>query len=226
MTIALLNAVILTIVTRTSRPSLTSCRTSERAGSPLPFLLPHDPSTLGTGPLSDLLEVSNRRHSVFNRAPLLTHWRLHRAGLSSFSDRYFCQSSDKFSHIRSSKSIRMSLFAQTDVQTERPQLLSICGFEYKAVTVAVHHLLLLSRISSLWSTHSTLPVSPFSLFPQGLVRAPHFFFKGVFVFSEHTAQSPFCFGSSGHRDCVASLQVAHEPLPPPLFLFEVALICP
>ena len=33
------------IVTRTSKPSLTSCRTSERTGSHLPFLLPHDPAT-------------------------------------------------------------------------------------------------------------------------------------------------------------------------------------
>ena len=54
------------IVTRTSRPSLTSCRTSELTGRLLPFLLPHDPATLGTGSHSDLPGVPNRRHSVFN----------------------------------------------------------------------------------------------------------------------------------------------------------------
>ena len=66
------------IFTRKSKPSLTSCRTSERTGSPLPFLLPHDPSILGTRSLS------NRRPSTS-----LAQRRPHRAGLSSSSDRYF-----------------------------------------------------------------------------------------------------------------------------------------
>ena len=41
------------IVTRTSRPSLTSFRTSELTTSPLPFISPHDPAVLGTKTHSD-----------------------------------------------------------------------------------------------------------------------------------------------------------------------------
>ena len=37
------------ILTRTSRPSLTLCRTTELPRSHLPFPSPHDPATLGTG---------------------------------------------------------------------------------------------------------------------------------------------------------------------------------
>ena len=72
------------ILTRTSRPSLTLCRTTERPGSHLPFPLPDYAAALGTGSHSDLREVPNRRHSVINRAHLWTRWRFHRAGLFLF----------------------------------------------------------------------------------------------------------------------------------------------
>ena len=49
------------IVTRNSRPSLTSCRTTELTGSHLPFLSPHGPATLGTRSLSDFSPSSQCR---------------------------------------------------------------------------------------------------------------------------------------------------------------------
>ena len=71
-------------------------------------------------------------------APFRAQWRLHRAELSSFSDRYLCQSSDKSCHTYSSKSIRMSLcchsLAQTDVNTETPCNAFISSRENRSAT--------------------------------------------------------------------------------------------
>ena len=97
-------------------------------------------------------------------------------------------------------------------------MLSICDFEYKAVTIADLHLTL-SRIFSSWSTQSTLLVSPYNFLKvfvwiqrlsvlalyhlphlvHDVVWALHFFFIGVYIciFPEHAAQFPLCFGSSG-----------------------------
>ena len=170
-------------------PNLLALTMRVRGGwtTELPFPSPHDPATLGTGSHSDLPEVPNRRNSAFNRSPLWTQWRFHRAGPPSFSDAYFCHSSNESFHTSSSNSVRMSLcchyLAQTDVSTQtlcsafifsrknhsatKFITPSICGFEYKAVTVTDIHLHLVFRIFSSWSTHSTLLVPHYSLLLQG-----------------------------------------------------------
>ena len=106
---------------------------------------------------------------------------LHKAGLSPPSDRYFCPSSDKSSHIRPSMSFRMSLYchslAQAGVSTETPCstfissrenhsatkfiMGSICGIECRGTLVTDLVPLLLPRTVLFWSTHSTLFVSPY-----------------------------------------------------------------
>ena len=168
------------IVTRTSRLSLTSCRTSELTGSLLPFLSPYDTATLGRDLIQIYLKFPTEDTLYSIRAPLWTQWRHHRAGLSSFSDRYFCHFSDKSFHTWSSKWIRMSLYchylAQTDVNTQT--LCKAFGhkvhyafhlrLEYRVVTITDLHLHLVSRIFSSWSTHSTLRVSLYPSFLQSL----------------------------------------------------------
>ena len=69
---------------------------------------------------------------------------------------------------RQSRSYGHSL-AQTDTLQHLHLLKGpICGSECIAVTIADLHLLLLSRFFSFWTTHSTLPASPYSFFLQSL----------------------------------------------------------
>ena len=97
------------IVTHIPNPSLSSCRISKRMGTFTSF--PRGSALINAEPLlipSFQLEVVG---SCSGNSSDST-W-VHKAGLSSFSIRYLCQSSDNFFHTKLSKSERSSSYCHS-----------------------------------------------------------------------------------------------------------------
>ena len=89
--------------------TITPCQSSEATPSRLHV------SRVSLGPSSHtqtgtLQSLIHWKLVVCNLAHLWTQWRFHKTGLSSFSDKYFCQSSDRSLHTWSSRSVRKSLY--------------------------------------------------------------------------------------------------------------------
>ena len=144
---------------------------------------------------------------------------VHREGLSSFSGRYLCQSTDNSFHTWSSKSDRSSSYYHSPLRRPIRPLCTLClpsaTCVQKAVTIIDLHLHLASRIISSWSTRSILFGVSCSIFHRGLcpslscsclcsassARAfvimscgrPSLLVKSFDVFPENRVQLPFHF---------------------------------
>ena len=154
-------------------------------GGSLPCTLPRDPCRLLVrGPFRACQSETCCIHSDI----LWAQCRFHRAGLSSFSDRYFCQSSDRSLHTWSSRSDRKSLYCHSLAQTEVSMqthcsafissrennsatmvtMPSIFALEHTAPKTADLHLPPVCRIPLSWSTRSIRSVLPHLLCLQSL----------------------------------------------------------